>query len=92
MALPCRGKSAGREVKELGPFGKVSEVYVTACESTFGELSMDVSGERGSQGPNPSGFAIHSEDCGVTFYLLRGVWIVLLFGKFTPITMGKGRR
>lgn len=42
----AEAKSAGKEVKKCGPFRKVSEVYVPACESTFGEVVLDEAGER----------------------------------------------
>lgn len=48
--------------------------------------------EGGSKGPNTSAFIIYPEGNGDTFYLHRGVRIGLLFGKLTPLTMGKGGR
>lgn len=39
MGLPGRDKKCRKRNENIGPFRKVSEVYVLACESTFGELA-----------------------------------------------------
>ena len=46
MGLLGRGKSAGREVRECGPFRKVCEVHITARERTLGRLVLDEAGEK----------------------------------------------
>ena len=68
MDLPDRGKTARREVREQGPFRKVCEVHVRVCCENWYWISH----ERGSQGPNISGFRIYSGGNADTLYFTQG--------------------